>query len=428
MNIFMAKQFGKIRQLHTIISQETIKPSSPTPLHLKTHNLSLLDHFSAKFHMPKVFFYKDYKNDYTNMLKRSLSKCLTQYYPFAGRFQTPSASCVVCNDQGIEFIEASNDSRIDEFILNRNQDETLDQIIPEEKVGLNSLLKVQVNYFGDGGVALAVSISHRIADGFTAASFINYWASVARGDQPAINPTFISSSTNTNNMVKVPEVINQGTVKDNYVARRFIFSNAKLKELKEMVNNMAGETPLNPSRVELLTSFLFKCVTRAANASSCDFKPLNLLHCVNMRNKIIKQCPERATGNVMTLVAAKIADSSEITLNEVIVELRKEKMKLEGLKSEQEVGQSLSNMMTTLAAEGNRSFVTSSLCRFPFYDIDFGFGKPVKVLTRYPDVNDNGALFLDTPEGDGIEALVHLQKDEMPIFEKDEELLAYVEG
>ncbi|KAK9053818.1 hypothetical protein SSX86_024892 [Deinandra increscens subsp. villosa] len=420
MNMLMGKRFARIRQLHTIISQETITPSSPTPLHLKTHNLSLLDQFAPKFLMPKVLFYKDYKKGNTNILKSSLSNCLTQYYPFAGRFPPSSTSYVDCNDEGVEFTEASFDSRIDDFILNRNQDETTDELLPDEKTGLNSLLKVKVNYLADGGAAIAVSISHKIADGYTAASFINHWATVTRGDTP-VNPTFTSTSINSNT-IKIPEVMNIGTYKDNYMSRRFVFTNSKLKELREKVIT-SSDTPLNPSRVELLTSLLFKCVS-----NSGDFKPSILVHCVNMRNKIIKNSPETATGNVMTLFAAKIAGSSDVMLHEVVAELKKEKMKLEGLGDEQEVGQHFLNTLTMLGAEEGRSFISSSLCRFPFYKVDFGWGNPVKVMTRYPDVDDNGVILLDTPNGDGIEALVHLRKEEMPIFEQDEELLEYVEG
>ena len=40
-----------------IISSESIKPSSPTPKHLKTHKLSLLDQFIPSIYIPMVLFY-----------------------------------------------------------------------------------------------------------------------------------------------------------------------------------------------------------------------------------------------------------------------------------------------------------------------------------------------------------------------------------
>ncbi|GJX75527.1 acylsugar acyltransferase 3-like protein [Tanacetum coccineum] len=432
MNTIKAKirGYGGVRKLHTIISQETIKPSSPTPRHLKTYNFSLLDHFAPNVHMPKVFFYKSYNDGNTTNLKQSLSKCLTQYYPFAGRFPSPSASYVDCNDEGIEFSKVLIDSKIDDFIFNKNQDETMDQLIPNgsgcivSTTSPNNLLEVQLNHFTCGGVALAVSISHKIADGFTSASLINHWASVARCQSP-VNPKFILSPI-SDNIIKIPDVMNKGTDKKNYIARRFIFPNSKLNELKKKVNSM-GPTPMNPTRVELLTSLIFKCSMGATIAKSGCYKPSNLLHCVNMRNKVINICPNTSAGNIFTLMNAKIASTSEIMLDEVIYELRKGKMELDGLQSLQEVEKHYLSTLSMLEGDESRSFVSSSLCRFPFYNVDFGWGKPIKVITRYPDVDDNGVILLDTRSGDGIEALVHLEKEEMSIFKMDEELLAYVE-
>lgn len=40
-----------------IISKEVIKPSSPTPHHLKTHKLSLLDQLAPDIYLPIVLFY-----------------------------------------------------------------------------------------------------------------------------------------------------------------------------------------------------------------------------------------------------------------------------------------------------------------------------------------------------------------------------------
>ncbi|PWA48951.1 transferase, Chloramphenicol acetyltransferase-like domain protein [Artemisia annua] len=424
------REYGGVRKLHTIISQETIKPSSPTPHHLKTYNFSLLDHFAPNLHMPKVFFYKNYNDGNTKNLKQSLSKCLTQYYPFAGRFPSPSASYIDCNDEGIEFSEALIDSKIDDFVFNKNQDETMDQLIPNGfgciggTTSPNNLLEVQLNHFTCGGVAIAVSISHKVADGFTAASFINHWASVASCQSP-VNPKFILSPT-SDHIIKIPEVMNKGTDKRNYVARKFIFPNSKLNELKKKVISM-GTTPMNPSRVELLTSLIFKCSMGATITKSGCFKPSNLVHCVNMRNKLTNICPNTAAGNIFTLMNAKIASKGKIMLAEVIYELKKGKLELDGLQSLQEVEKHYLSTLSMLEGDESRTFVSSSLCRFPFYNVDFGWGKPIKVSTRYPDVDDNGVLLLDAPSGDGIEALVHLEKEEMSIFEMDEELLAHVE-
>nr|GFB64762.1 acylsugar acyltransferase 3-like [Tanacetum cinerariifolium] len=121
-------RFGSRRKLHTIVSREIMKPSSPTPSHLKTYNLSMFDQLAPDAYVPLVIFYPNYSNIDLNSrlklldMKKSLSQTLTQYYPFA----------------------------------------------------------VQVNQFACGGIAVAVSLSHKIADGSSLCNFFNDWAVMTR--------------------------------------------------------------------------------------------------------------------------------------------------------------------------------------------------------------------------------------------------------
>ncbi|KAL6983429.1 shikimate O-hydroxycinnamoyltransferase [Sarracenia purpurea var. burkii] len=73
------------------------------------------------------------------------------------------------------------------------------------------------------------------------------------------------------------------------------------------------------------------------------------------------------------------------------------------------------------------SFSFSSLCRFPLYEADFGWGKPAWVaLASMPF--KNVVMFMETQSGDGIEAWVNLKDEDMAKFQVDKELLAFVEG
>ncbi|XP_076900826.1 epi-neemfruitin B synthase L1AT-like [Bidens hawaiensis] len=165
------------RQLHTIVSQETIKPSSPTPPHLRTHHLSLPDQMAPNSMIRLLFFYKnDTVVGDVNILKKSLSQTLSSYYPFAGRFLAPSMPIIDCSDQGVEFLEVSNDSRLSDFIFKRDLDESiLDQLIPNYAIGENpNLAEVRLNHFKCGAAALGLSIPHKLGDGFTMANFFNH--------------------------------------------------------------------------------------------------------------------------------------------------------------------------------------------------------------------------------------------------------------
>ena len=68
-------------------------------------------------------------------------------------------------------------------------------------------------------------------------------------------------------------------------------------------------------------------------------------------------------------------------------------------------------------------FVFTSLCSFPIYEVDFGWGKPAFVGVT-PLTFRNIVAFLDTKYGGGIEAWVNLEENDMAKFEADEEILA----
>ena len=67
----------------------------------------------------------------------------------------------------------------------------------------------------------------------------------------------------------------------------------------------------------------------------------------------------------------------------------------------------------------------TSLCRFPVYDADFGWGEPVWVGSA-KWLYKNLVTFLDTKSRSGIEVWINLDEEDMSKFEVDKELLAYV--
>ena len=68
-------------------------------------------------------------------------------------------------------------------------------------------------------------------------------------------------------------------------------------------------------------------------------------------------------------------------------------------------------------------FMFTSLCRFPIYQVDFGWGKPVWVSRVHAPYE---ATFLfDAEDGDGIEAWISFNKRDMPLFLRDTDILAF---
>nr|XP_043633453.1 tabersonine-19-hydroxy-O-acetyltransferase-like [Erigeron canadensis] len=433
--------------MNNIKNQETIKPSSPTPLHLNRYNLSYMDYKSPNIHYSSVFLYKNYKKDDINRLKKSLSKCLTQYYPFAGRLPSASASQYIkCNDEGVVFLEACVDFPLQDLVLNRDPDETkIKKLVPNVGNESNRVLEVQVNHFSCGGVAVAVSLSHKVADGLTMAYFVNHWATVTRGGSP-INPTFVSApvrddttTTTTNVHQDDQPVMKKVPSKFKCTAKRFVISNSKLANLKNKINSMAAgmsPTPMNPSRVESLISLLFKSAVNAAATTkkAGSFQPSNLSLTLNMREKVgVSTVPLRyAVGNILNLAVARMDDSSEIELDKVINRLRKDRMEIDGAavsRDVEELGEMFFKKRTGLRQDqSRRTYSCTSLCNLPIYKVDFGWGKPVRVILPTDNWNDSSYfIMMDAASGDGIEATVILKEEEMTLFQNDKEFLAFVQ-
>ena len=116
-----------------IISEETIRPSSPTPSHLKNFKLSLLDQLYASSYVPILLFYspRDGTRDTGQVLTRlkdSLSETLSCFYPLAGRIKDRVS--IDCNDEGVTFlISQVMNCHLFEF-LNNPQIDFLDRFAP----------------------------------------------------------------------------------------------------------------------------------------------------------------------------------------------------------------------------------------------------------------------------------------------------------
>ena len=71
------------------------------------------------------------------------------------------------------------------------------------------------------------------------------------------------------------------------------------------------------------------------------------------------------------------------------------------------------------------SFRFTSLCRFPLYEADFGWGKPVWVGSGSLPFK-NLVVFMDSGSNGRIEAWINLVEEDMGKFQEDKEFLSFV--
>ncbi|OVA06426.1 Transferase [Macleaya cordata] len=150
-----------------VLLRESIKPSSPTPHHLRTFNLSFLDQIAPPIYVPLIFFYASDGDGNNKMeacrrdvLKKSLSEILTRYYPLSGRIKEDSF-IIDCNDDGVDYLEArvhNNCRPVSEFIQNPDV-HLLKQFLPFDPYGSESSSEFGFESGFNSKVLLAVQVS-----------------------------------------------------------------------------------------------------------------------------------------------------------------------------------------------------------------------------------------------------------------------------
>ncbi|WOG81899.1 hypothetical protein DCAR_0101055 [Daucus carota subsp. sativus] len=199
-----------------VLSKQDIKPSVPTPQHLKKYSISFLDHIAPRVFIPLIFYYTAIDKDKNNLkfdhLKKSLSEALTKFYPLASRFIDNAH--VYCNDDGAHYVEARVDCNLKDIIRDP---------IPNELI---KLLPLEVDDAAVDESLLGAVISHKLADGLSCVNFMTTWAPIARGEPNVPSPIL--------DLVKLfpPLDISGfedriGILKENIICKRFVFDATK---------------------------------------------------------------------------------------------------------------------------------------------------------------------------------------------------------
>lgn len=175
----------------TINSSSAVIPAHPTPT--GTLSLSESDQIKPWTHSPTFYVYKSPAAAATvdvdvDSLKHSLSQILVPYYPLAGRLRWIGGGRLEldCCAAGVQLIEASSDGTLDDYgdfaptDAVRQLSPKVDYKTPIEEL---PVMLVQVTRFRCGGVVVGFCNSHTLVDGVAAITFINSWASIARGEK-----------------------------------------------------------------------------------------------------------------------------------------------------------------------------------------------------------------------------------------------------
>ncbi|KAK1384942.1 acetyl-CoA-benzylalcohol acetyltransferase-like [Heracleum sosnowskyi] len=426
-----------------VVSKKMVKPSVPTPDHLRTCKLSFFDQIAPPDHVPIIYFYNASNiSNIREQLVKSLSHTLTMFYPLAGRFVL-DGFYVDCNDQGVAYSEAQVNLPLDKFLVESKINiKLINDFVPRKNFGKSHsyttpIVGLQVSFFECGGLAICMHLSHIVADGYTAAAFIKEWATTTtgliNGDQllssSATSFDFASlfPSRDLSVAIKPPQIPSSKKREGKIVSKRFLFNENAISTLKANVNK--SDNINRPTRVQVVTSVLWKALIRLSKLpNSTLYLHLSLRGRTGIVSPILNN--PSLCGNFYLQVPAKFT-KEELELHELVrlfrgslrTTLKKcseiskaDDLFMEAANNVNEVHKDMEN------EEVNVSLFTS-MCRMPLYETEFGWGKPEWVTI--PEMTLEIVFLLDTKCGTGIEAMVSLNEMDMVQFELDPSITAF---
>ncbi|XP_051145129.1 stemmadenine O-acetyltransferase [Andrographis paniculata] len=438
-----------------ILGKERVKPllSSSTPKPPHQYQLSFLDQIAPPVLMPLVYFYPPTPTavpdgqksaDKFDRLKKSLSEALSIFYPLAGRLVDDKyVDCT--DDQGVPFVEAQANCDLSHLVTNlipANMNKLLPYALDDVQ-NLGMAMAAQVTNLQCGGMAVAVMVSHKIADAVSFLRFANTWAALSSRSKGQ------GRSLPCDDVANMPRPKFQaaelfpprdvagfnagvGIVRgedQQLVAKVFTFPRDRISALRDRYSSSGSSGGGVPTRVEALSALIWTRFVSATGMKHDPTKIYTVVYAVNLRNRTEPPLSEDHFGNISRIAMAmpRVEDGGAELLKKVGEAIRGVNGDYVAMLQEGERHLDLMKERMTQAYSGELvAFSFTSLCRFPLYDADFGWGKPVRVASA-PWIYRNLVVFMDTPAGDGgVEAWINLTKEDMDKFEADSELRDFI--
>lgn len=413
--------------------------------------------------------------DLLSLLKLSLSKTLSHFPALAGRLHTDHAGHVhiLCNDAGVEFFHAKAphlsaaallpppDHDIPPAFRRFFQfDKTLSYAGHDKP-----LVAVQVTELNDG-VFVGCSVNHAVVDGTSFWNFFNTFAEMAKGvKRISRSPVFCRDTVfDSPAVLGFPEGGPSVTFSGDEQLREkiFHFSREAVVKLKFRANNPAREPEFSAPEIlgkrsndswgavncqtngkitsvtkdptaqissfQSLSAQLWRSVTRARKLS--PGKTTTFRMAVNCRHRLEPRLEPLYFGNAIQSIPTA-ATVGELLLNGLswsAARLHQNVVAHDDATVRRGVKDWESNPRLFPLGNFDGAMITmGSSPRFPMYDNDFGWGRPLAVRSGRANKFDGKISAFPGPEGSGsIDLEVVLAPETMAALENDLEFMQYV--
>uniref|UniRef100_A0A453CWM6 Uncharacterized protein n=3 Tax=Triticinae TaxID=1648030 RepID=A0A453CWM6_AEGTS len=340
-------------------------------------------------------------------LKASLSKALTLFYPLAGHVRlapnTNRYELFYQPGDGVAFTVAEYDTDVDDLARSSDgepvQVASLAPLVPTLPNGRAVLALQATGLLGGRGLALGVTMHHSAGDGASSTHFLHTWAAVCNGavempPPPVIDRTLIADPRGLYDIYckEMPtddgeiELVTSSvsSVPDDQLVATFTLPQELLSGIKDTLARDAARhaaPPLRCSSMLAAYSFIWSCYCRAQQEQN-QTKTTYFLFAVDHRARLKPPVPATYFGNCINPAVAaarhdELAAAGTGGLFTAFMAIASALEEEVGERSHERWDGCIERARGAMKA--GAMFVVGSP-RFRVYDINFGFGRPAKVV------------------------------------------------
>uniref|UniRef100_A0A0E0H739 Uncharacterized protein n=1 Tax=Oryza nivara TaxID=4536 RepID=A0A0E0H739_ORYNI len=373
-------------------------------------------------------------------LEAGLAKALIEYREWAGRLGVDGDGnrAILLNDGGARFVEATADVTLDSVMPLKPTAEVL-SLHPSGDDAVELML-IQVTRFACGSLVVGFTTQHIVADGRATNNFFLAWSQATRG--AAFHPVPVHDRVSFFAPRDTPKVEFEhrgvefkpydddenvhasggGGEDDEVVINKVHLSREFISKLKSQAS-AGAHRPY--STLQCVVAHLWRCMTKARGLDGRESTSVCIA--VDGRARMSPPVPDGYTGNVV-LWARPTATAGELVtrpLKHAVELINREVIRINDgyFKSFIDFANSGAVEEERLVASADAAEMVlspnievDSWLRIPFYDLDFGGGRPFFFMPSYLPV-EGLLILLPSFFGDGsVDAYVPLFSRDMDVF------------